>query len=183
MYMIFTYFSARTHIFWHSSSVILLKMSTSNGPPSRLFSSLMNTVNPSQRRSASCKINIIIILCMSAASSNRFGSRGETNSSYHSSKCFPSSQSLDHLREVRDVFVVCTVSLSSYANLNRNWLNGTQMSIHSNIYLHNPIDWPRLSVQMESKQNEIDRSFNSSKKNAIGTNELAGHYLFDICLG
>lgn len=30
-------------------------MSTSNGPPSRLFSSLMNTVNPSQRLSAEMK--------------------------------------------------------------------------------------------------------------------------------
>lgn len=37
---------------WHSSSVILLKMSTSKGPPSRLFSSFTKTARPSQRRSA-----------------------------------------------------------------------------------------------------------------------------------
>lgn len=47
-----TYFSARTHIVWHSSSVILLNISTSNGPPSLLFSSFTNTARPSQRLSA-----------------------------------------------------------------------------------------------------------------------------------
>jgi len=37
--------------------VLLLYRSTSNGPPSRLFSSLINTARPSHRLSAGREIN------------------------------------------------------------------------------------------------------------------------------
>lgn len=47
-----TYFSAWRHCAWQSSNVLLLYRSTSNGPPSLLFSSLTNTARPSHRLSA-----------------------------------------------------------------------------------------------------------------------------------
>lgn len=54
-----TYFSALTHIDWHSSKVMFVNTSASKGPPNRLFSSLMKTANPSHLRSA--EIDIILV--------------------------------------------------------------------------------------------------------------------------
>lgn len=52
------YFSARMHIIWHSSKVILLNISTSKGPLRPLLSSLTNIAIPSQRLSAKTTIKI-----------------------------------------------------------------------------------------------------------------------------
>lgn len=56
-YAIGTHFSARKHCAWHSISDRLAKMSTSKGPPNRLFSSLTNMTGPSQRLSTGVKQN------------------------------------------------------------------------------------------------------------------------------
>lgn len=126
-------------MFWHSSSVILLNISTSNGPPRRLFSSFMNTVNPSQRRSAE----------KSQTMKNRNISQSmnllKMSSPHHLGRYFPNNPNSDHLPWALDEFFVWNGSTNNCEDSNHNWLNDTQMKIHSGICLRNPIDWQLLS--------------------------------------
>lgn len=124
------YFSARIHIVWHSSSVILLKISTSNGPPNRLFSSLTNTASPSHRLSAAIKVINGKLEQTSFISFEWI---------YHSNKCFPSNQSSDLLSTIPDAFALWIGSVHKCVNSYRSLPIGKQMSIRLDIYLHNRI--------------------------------------------
>lgn len=100
------YFSARKHIFWHSSKVMLLKISTSNGPPSFLFASFTKTINPSQRLSANFffffdKVEIILKPIKTFHAKLLI-----SRYTYNWDMCFPNNLNLDHLQATLGVFFV-----------------------------------------------------------------------------
>lgn len=152
------YFSARTHIVWHSSSVMLLKMSTSNGPPSRLFSSFTKTARPSHRRSAAGR---------RAKTRNwyeRNGWRESLTVTHNSGKCSPSNPSWDHLPRAPGACVAWTGSSSNCGDLNRSSPNGRRMKTHSSIYLRSQSGWQRWPTNVTSEINAELFTFKCCKR-------------------
>jgi len=124
-----TYFSARRHMVWHSSSVMLLNMSTSKGPPRRLFSSLTKTASPSHRRSANQWFREWI--------QGHFGTIIKTN---HLGRCSLGNRSWDRLPLVRDGCVGWICSRCRIAWWNQSWPIDKQRRTHSDTCPHNPSD-------------------------------------------
>lgn len=115
------YFSARTHIDWQSSKVILVNKSTSNGPANRLFSSLIKTAKPSHLLSAGTKWTF-----KEGKHRRRFV--------YHSNMCFLNNPKWRHLLVIPGEFCAWICLTCTFSLLNRKKRIDRRNWIRSDIY-------------------------------------------------